>query len=114
MEYYPELMFNVDNGYLEGLVRGFKSGILSRTDYLNLIQCETLEGIGLHRKKYCIFVLSLKLQEKPLLLDHCKGEGVRKQVLEPSSGWKTCMNGLLSLCVVAREINLKVGAVSSL
>lgn len=44
MDYMPELMFNIDNGYLEGLVRGFKSGILTRTDYLNLIQCETLEG----------------------------------------------------------------------
>ena len=38
------MIFNIDNGYLEGLVRGFRSGILTRTDYLNLIQCETLEG----------------------------------------------------------------------
>lgn len=41
---FSELYFNVDNGYLEGLVRGFKAGILSQTDYLNLVQCETLEG----------------------------------------------------------------------
>lgn len=39
-----EYIFNVDNGYLEGLVRGFRSGILSRGDYLNLVQCETVEG----------------------------------------------------------------------
>ena len=39
-----EYLFNVDNGYLEGLVRGFRSGILSRTDYINLVQCETIEG----------------------------------------------------------------------
>lgn len=39
-----ELFFNVDNGYLEGLCRGFRSGILKQPDYLNLIQCETLEG----------------------------------------------------------------------
>lgn len=38
-------MFNVDNGYLEGLVRGFRSGIMSRADYLNLVQCETIEGM---------------------------------------------------------------------
>lgn len=37
-------MFNVDNGYLEGLCRGFKCGILKQADYLNLVQCETLEG----------------------------------------------------------------------
>ena len=40
-----ELTFNLNNGYLEGLVRGFKGGILKQTDYLNLVQCETLEGI---------------------------------------------------------------------
>ena len=39
-----EMSFNIDNGYLEGLVRGFKGGILKQTDYLNLVQCETLEG----------------------------------------------------------------------
>lgn len=37
-------MFNIDNGYLEGLCRGFKTGILTQNDYLNLVQCETLEG----------------------------------------------------------------------
>jgi len=36
--------FNIDNGYLEGIVRGFKSGILKQDDYLRLTQCETLEG----------------------------------------------------------------------
>ena len=39
-----DILFNVDSGYLEGLVRGFKSGILRQADYLNLVQCETLEG----------------------------------------------------------------------
>lgn len=44
MSYFLELFFNVDNGYLEGLVRGLKAGVLSQADYLNLVQCETLEG----------------------------------------------------------------------
>lgn len=39
-------MFNIDGGYLEGLCRGFKCGILKQSDYLNLVQCETLEGEG--------------------------------------------------------------------
>lgn len=39
-----ELTFNVDHGYLEGLVRGMKAGILTSTDYHNLAQCDTLEG----------------------------------------------------------------------
>lgn len=41
---FPELYFNVDSGYLEGLVRGFKAGVLSQADYVNLVQCESLEG----------------------------------------------------------------------
>lgn len=40
-----EYLFNVDSGYLEGLVRGFRSGILSRPDYINLVQCETIEDL---------------------------------------------------------------------
>ena len=38
-------LFNIDNGYLEGLCRGFKNGILRQADYLNLVQCETLEDL---------------------------------------------------------------------
>ena len=41
---FSEYTFNVGHGYLEGLLRGFRSGILDRTDYLNLVQCETIEG----------------------------------------------------------------------
>jgi len=44
-----EYAFNVDHGYLEGLVRGFRSGILARGDYINLVQCETIEGEGWRR-----------------------------------------------------------------
>lgn len=43
----PGYMFNIDGGYLEGLCRGFKCGILKQADYLNLVQCETLEGESL-------------------------------------------------------------------
>ena len=39
-----ELNFNADHGYLEGLVRGCKAGLLTRRDYVNLVQCENLEG----------------------------------------------------------------------
>lgn len=34
----------VDNGFLEAIVRGYKAGILSQNQYANLTQCETLEG----------------------------------------------------------------------
>ena len=39
-----DMLFNIDCGYLEGLCRGFKNGVLKQTDYLNLVQCETLDG----------------------------------------------------------------------
>ncbi|XP_030017258.1 V-type proton ATPase subunit d 1-like [Sphaeramia orbicularis] len=44
----PELSFNIDHGYLEGLVRGMKAGILTQQDYNNLAQCDTLEDMKLH------------------------------------------------------------------
>ncbi|GMT30878.1 hypothetical protein PFISCL1PPCAC_22175 [Pristionchus fissidentatus] len=43
-----EFFFNIDHGYLEALVRGFKGGILTQADYANLVQCETLEDLKLH------------------------------------------------------------------
>ncbi|KAJ3096291.1 H(+)-transporting V0 sector ATPase subunit d [Phlyctochytrium planicorne] len=39
------LFFNTDAGYLEGIVRGYKAGILNSSNYLNLTQCETLEDL---------------------------------------------------------------------
>jgi len=41
-----DMYFNIDHGYLEGLLRGFKSGILRDSDYQNLLECQTLEGEG--------------------------------------------------------------------
>lgn len=43
-----EAMFNIDSGFLEGLVRGFKNGVLTEDDYRQLTQCETLEDLKLH------------------------------------------------------------------
>lgn len=40
------LTFNINDGYLEGLLRGFRSGILTQADYSNLVQAETLEGMS--------------------------------------------------------------------
>ncbi|XP_012999611.1 V-type proton ATPase subunit d 2 isoform X2 [Cavia porcellus] len=43
-----DLHFNVDHGYLEGLVRGCKASLLTPQDYVNLVQCETLEDLKIH------------------------------------------------------------------
>ncbi|KAG9005427.1 H(+)-transporting V0 sector ATPase subunit d [Tulasnella sp. JGI-2019a] len=37
------LFFNVSTGFLEGVVRGYKGGILTQAQYANLTQCDTLE-----------------------------------------------------------------------
>lgn len=34
----------VSAGYLEGIVRGYKTGLLTQGNYNNLTQCETLDG----------------------------------------------------------------------
>jgi len=40
--------FNVDDGFSEGIVRGYRAGILTATDYANLCQAEVLEDMKLH------------------------------------------------------------------
>ncbi|PLW05477.1 hypothetical protein PCANC_08123 [Puccinia coronata f. sp. avenae] len=37
------LFFNSNSGFLEGVIRGFKAGLLSQTQYQNLTQCDTLD-----------------------------------------------------------------------
>ena len=41
------LFFNVDYGYLEGVVRGYKAGLLKLNQYVNLTQCDSLDDIKL-------------------------------------------------------------------
>lgn len=89
---FAELTFNVNNGYLEGLVRGFKGGILRQTDYLNLVQCETLEDLKLHLQStdygnflaneaspLTVSVIDDKLKEKLVV----EFQHLRNQALEP-------------------------------
>jgi len=40
--------FNMNDGYLEALVRGYRSGLLGRADYDNLVQCDTLDDMKLY------------------------------------------------------------------
>eukprot|EP00127_Corallochytrium_limacisporum_P001195 Clim_evm30s44 gene=Clim_evmTU30s44 len=45
---YTEYVFNEDNGYSEGVVRGHRSEFLRQGDYHNLTQCKSLDDIKLH------------------------------------------------------------------
>ena len=40
--------FNMDHGYVEAVVRGFRSSFLSDQDYHHLSQCETLEDVKMN------------------------------------------------------------------
>ncbi|KAF8421406.1 V0 complex, c/d subunit of ATPase [Tirmania nivea] len=41
------LFFNATDGYVEGIVRGYKNNLLTNANYSNLTQCETLEDLKL-------------------------------------------------------------------
>ncbi|KAJ4306734.1 H(+)-transporting V0 sector ATPase subunit d [Collariella sp. IMI 366227] len=41
------LLFNVSNGYIEGIVRGYRNGLLTSTNYTNMTQCETIDDLKL-------------------------------------------------------------------
>ncbi|GAU26000.1 hypothetical protein TSUD_166820 [Trifolium subterraneum] len=45
---FEALSFNIHGGYLEAIVRGHRSGLLTTADYNNLCQCETLDDIKMH------------------------------------------------------------------
>ncbi|PVU97884.1 hypothetical protein BB561_000274 [Smittium simulii] len=40
-----ELYFNVEHGYLEGIVRGYRNAFLTSQQYNNLTQCESIEDL---------------------------------------------------------------------
>jgi len=33
-----------NNSYLEGIVRGYRNGLLTGANYTNMTQCETIDG----------------------------------------------------------------------
>jgi len=41
-------VYNIEDGYLDGILRGYQLGLLTRADYGNLGQCDSLEDLKLH------------------------------------------------------------------
>lgn len=39
---------NINDGYVEALVRGYRAGLLTAADYNNLSQCDNLDDVKLH------------------------------------------------------------------
>jgi V-type H+-transporting ATPase subunit d len=73
------LFFNQDNGYLDGLVRGFKSGILTKSTYANLTQCESLEDLKLQLSStdYANF-----LQNEPVITTSIVANKARQKLVD--------------------------------
>eukprot|EP01105_Mastigella_eilhardi_P007387 TRINITY_DN18852_c0_g1_i1.p2 TRINITY_DN18852_c0_g1~~TRINITY_DN18852_c0_g1_i1.p2 ORF type:complete len:387 (-),score=128.92 TRINITY_DN18852_c0_g1_i1:65-1183(-) len=42
------ISFNIEDGFLEAYVRGFRTKLLTQNDYANLCQCDTLEDMKMH------------------------------------------------------------------
>lgn len=40
------LLFNANHGYLDAILRGYRAGLITRGQYSNFTQCETIEGTG--------------------------------------------------------------------
>jgi V-type H+-transporting ATPase subunit d len=62
------LFFNVNHGYIEGIVRGYRNSLLTSSNYSNLTQCETLDGTILPMLLYTAAAntpVDLKLQLSP-------------------------------------------------
>lgn len=43
------LSFAMNDGYMEGILRGFKLGLITSAEYSNLCQCEVTDGKALFR-----------------------------------------------------------------
>lgn len=55
--------FNMQHGYSEALVRGYKTGFLTENEYRHIAQCETLEGKRVDLFRVMFIDVKLNLQE---------------------------------------------------
>jgi len=69
MAYRPGslLTFNVNDGYVEGIVRGYHLGLLSKADYGQLTQCDVLDDLKLQLQATSYGPDFLSLEASPLL-----------------------------------------------
>jgi len=76
------LTFNINDGFLEGIVRGYHIGLLSRTDYGNLTQCDTLDDLKLHLQSTSYGAEFLVNEPSPIhtttIQEHCTDKMVEE------------------------------------
>lgn len=72
--------FNVEYGFLEAIVRGFRSGFLKSFEYRQLCQCETLEDIKLTLgdTDYCNVLQNVNKLTGEIILKKCQDKFVHE------------------------------------
>lgn len=75
------LSFNIEAGYLEGIVRGYRASMLTQTNYQSLTQCETLEDFRMQMSAtdYGNFLAN---EPSPLATSAISAQATRKLVAE--------------------------------
>jgi V-type H+-transporting ATPase subunit d len=76
------LFFNVNGGYLEGIVRGYRNALLTGQNYSNLTQCETIDGKA---KRKMIAMFRLTGADVKLQLGPAYGEALQSLPPNPST-----------------------------
>lgn len=60
------LTFNINDGYLEGLVRGFSNNLIKKGDYSHLTQCDSLDDLKVHLQSCSGFSGLLSNEASPI------------------------------------------------
>lgn len=72
-------IFNINDGYLEAILRGYRAAILRSPDYNNLMQCENLEDMKMHLSstEYGDFLQNESVVTTAILNQRCLDKLVR-------------------------------------
>ncbi|KIO06172.1 hypothetical protein M404DRAFT_24921 [Pisolithus tinctorius Marx 270] len=106
------LFFNVNNGFLEGIVRGYKAGILTQNHYASLTQCETLEDLKtqLSATDYGNFLANEASLTTTIISDRAtqllvdQFNFLRSNAVEPLSKFLDYITSVFACCISAEGI----------
>ena len=60
------LSFNINDGFLEALLKGFKNDLLKKEDYIHLTQCDNLDDLKVHLQSSSGFASVLANEASPI------------------------------------------------
>jgi len=60
------LYFNINDGFLEALLKGFKNDLLKKEDYIHLTQCDNLDDLKVHLQSSSGFASVLANEASPI------------------------------------------------